>query len=186
MSNQTSTEPSVAQALNGVNATKVVGSDLVATASKAAFVAIGQLAVVMARSLEHQQVRLADIQTLLLPPVLSGQYAIATDNKTATGVTIPVAAVLWAHVSPDVDRRLSLANEPPKLLRQDWTSGAIPWLIDAFGEPRASSRLLGTVLQARFARSGLRAMLRNPDGSYRMEVLAHKTATPEHQRASSG
>ncbi|TDN21111.1 toxin-activating lysine-acyltransferase, partial [Lactobacillus crispatus] len=48
----------------------------------------------------------------------------------------PYAAALWAKVSPEVDRRLSVDKTLPlRLAADEWQSGDILWIIDAVGHP---------------------------------------------------
>ncbi|WP_346891459.1 toxin-activating lysine-acyltransferase [uncultured Roseibium sp.] len=52
------------------------------------------------------------------------------------GLTVPLALVLWAKVSEEVDRKLEAqkkAGAPLRLAPVDWTSGDIPWLVLSVG-----------------------------------------------------
>ncbi len=56
---------------------------------------------------------------------------------------MPIAVVLWARVSSEVDRRLSdTENETTALNINEWRSGNIPWIIEAIGERKALGKLL--------------------------------------------
>ena len=68
--------------------------------------ALTQIIGVLLRSQHYRQYRLADLEWLVIPPVLAGQYRIG-EVKTKEGASMPAAIVLWAKVSPEVDARLA-------------------------------------------------------------------------------
>lgn len=79
---------------------------------------------------------LADLEWLVVPPVLLGQCM--TMDVNANGRLTPVAAAFWALVLEDVDKRLSESEMVPIRLRPDeWRSGDILWLVDVVGDARA-------------------------------------------------
>jgi cytolysin-activating lysine-acyltransferase len=105
-----------------------------AALSKMISVSVGDIAVLMSRSAAHQHYTLADIEWLILPPVMLGQFYVAEAQDEANGFRAPVALITWARVSPDVDRRLSeTAGQPPQLTPEEWACGDIVWLIDVVG-----------------------------------------------------
>ena len=95
-----------------------------------------QIIGVLMRSEHYKHYTLGDLEWLVVPPMLAGQYRIG-EAKPKDGGSIPVAVVLWARVSADVDKRLEQIGRAPIRLRPDeWTSGDILWLVHAAGEPR--------------------------------------------------
>lgn len=68
-------------------------------------IAPGQIVSLLMRSTHHKQHSLADLEWLLLPAVLSGQFRIAHAQAQPNGPHSPVAAALWASVSSEVDQR---------------------------------------------------------------------------------
>ena len=83
-----------------------------------------------------------------LPPVLAGQFYVTEAVHKEQGFRAPVAAVTWAQVSGDVDRRLADAIERPIRLRPDeWTSGENFWIVDVAGHPPALSAALAQLRQ---------------------------------------
>jgi len=100
-------------------------------------VAFAQIVSVLARSPAHKFFTLADLEWLVIPPLMTGQYAVAEAKAQAEGPAVPVAIVLWAKVSSEVDTRLCENLAVPIRLRPDeWRSGEIPWLVDAVGDAR--------------------------------------------------
>ena len=108
-----------------------------AALSKMISVSVGDIAVLMSRSAAHRHYTLADIEWLILPPVMLGQFYVAEAQHEANGFRAPIALVTWARVSPEVDRRLTdNAGQPPRLAPEEWASGDIVWLIDVVGAQR--------------------------------------------------
>ena len=98
--------------------------------------AFTQIIGVLMRSEHYKHYTLGDLEWLVVPPMLAGQYRIG-EAKPKTGGSIPVAVVLWARVSAEVDQRLTQIGRAPIRLRPDeWTSGDILWLVHAAGAPR--------------------------------------------------
>ena len=125
--------------------------------------AFTQIISLMMRDPKYRGIRLSDLEWLVLPAVVSGQWQIAhgvatkpdagagaeakpnqpnpnqpnpnQPNPNQPNFAFPVAAALWARVSPEVDARLSQGLDKPIVLKaEDWTSGTIVWLIAIVGE----------------------------------------------------
>jgi hemolysin-activating ACP:hemolysin acyltransferase len=76
-----------------------------------------------------------------------------------------MAAVLWAMVSEDVDRRLSAElDKPIRLQASEWRSGTIPWIVAALGEPNTTGQLLGQLSKTVFKDRPAKLRTRGPDG----------------------
>jgi hemolysin-activating ACP:hemolysin acyltransferase len=106
-----------------------------AAMSKLISASIGDICVVMAKSPAYKFHTLADIEWLVLPAVLSGQFFVGAYASVDRGHTAPAAVVTWARVSDEVDRRLATTTEPNKRLKpEEWISGDHYWLIDVAGD----------------------------------------------------
>jgi hemolysin-activating ACP:hemolysin acyltransferase len=127
---------SVATASLGAKA-PVAPTDAVkkARSSRGIVHAYGAIITVLSRSKRHRNRTLAEIEEAVVPAVLSGQYSLAEARHDNSGVVRPVAAVLWASVSEDVDRRLAM-DEAARLRSSDWMSGKIVWIVEAVGDTR--------------------------------------------------
>jgi hemolysin-activating ACP:hemolysin acyltransferase len=89
------------------------------------------------RSPAHRHYTLADLEWSLLPALALGQFMTA-ETQLPDGQAVPVAMVLWAKVSAEVDARLSSAPRYPiRLHPNEWRSGEVIWIVDAVGEPKA-------------------------------------------------
>ena len=92
---------------------------------------------------EYKSYALADLEWFVLPPIMAGQFSVATAQSKTNGSTAPVGLVLWARVSPEVDRRLSGSpGQRIKLSPKEWTSGDILWIIAAAGDQRIVQGML--------------------------------------------
>jgi hemolysin-activating ACP:hemolysin acyltransferase len=105
--------------------------------------AFTQVVSLLIRSPLHKHMSIADLEWMVFPPLLSGQFRIANIGSKKTGTKLPAAVVLWASVSAEVDKKLSENAAAPLRLRPDeWRSGDIIWLVEAAGDPRVVSKLL--------------------------------------------
>ncbi|MEO1694722.1 MAG: toxin-activating lysine-acyltransferase [Pseudomonadota bacterium] len=118
--------------------------------------AFGDIVNVLMRTETFRELSLADLDWLVLPALQTGQFALAhgdprpadTRNSEAADAkkpNIPIAVVLWAFVSDEVDGRLRKSAAEPilKLEATEWRSGDIPWIVAAGGVPDALRATLG-------------------------------------------
>jgi hemolysin-activating ACP:hemolysin acyltransferase len=150
--------------------------------------AFAQIVSLLMHSSRYKHYTLADLEWLVLPPLLSGQCGVAEAKSKENGVSIPVAVALWASVSPEVDRRLSENLAAPVRLRPDeWRSGDILWLVDAIGDRRVIPGFLKQLSENTFKGRTVKIRGRGSDGKPVIQSLdaAIKTApapAPTEQR----
>jgi hemolysin-activating ACP:hemolysin acyltransferase len=126
-------------------------SQLRALSSMRQSVAFAQIVTVLMRSPRYRHYTLGDLEWLVVPPLLTGQYTVANTSLKQNGVTVPVAIALWASVSAEVDNKLSENLHLPIRLRPDeWRSGDVLWLIEAVGDSRAVPQLLKQLVETTF------------------------------------
>ncbi len=114
-------------------------------------VAFTRITAVLMRSNPYRHSSLSDLEWLVLPPIMTGQFAIL--DAQVNGQTVPVALALWASVSAEVDQRLSDPTLPTLRLKPDeWRSGEILRLIDAVGDGNAIPHLLQRLNEGPFAK----------------------------------
>ena len=112
-----------------------------AAASQRLLLSFGQIVSVLARSPQFRTLPLSEIEGLVGPAIMAGQFLVA--EALSNGAVAPVAVALWANVSDEVDRRLSENLEQAiRIEPKDWRSGDIPWLILLAGDRRAITPLL--------------------------------------------
>jgi cytolysin-activating lysine-acyltransferase len=135
-------------------------------------VALTQIIGVLMRSQHYRHYTLGDLDWLVIPPVLAGQYRLGEVKAKNDGATLPVAVLLWAKVSPDVDARLTQSDTPTiRLSPEEWTSGDILWLTHAAGEPRFVRHLLKQISETTFKGLQVKTRARGEDGKVVVQLL---------------
>jgi hemolysin-activating ACP:hemolysin acyltransferase len=137
---------------------------------------LGQIVAVLMRSPQHKHYSLADLEWLVLPAVLSGQFRIAQAQQAAA--VAPVGVVLWASVSADVDRRLSDLSAPARLRPDEWRSGDVPWLMELVCDTRAQQALLKELGDGVFKGRSVKMRMRGADGKVQVGTLQGAARTP--------
>ncbi len=129
----------------------------------------GSITRVLAGSLRHQSIPLAELKWLVAPATLTGQYAIgegALDPSRPDSPIGPVAVVMWGRLSEEVDRQLMQApNAPLRLNPEHWQSGDIPWILDAVGSKPVVDRIISELLVTQFKGKALKIRMPADDGS---------------------
>lgn len=146
--------------------------------SQRVLLALGEIMSVLMRSRVYRATALADIHDMVTPAVSCEQYLIARAYSAANGLTVPVAAALWARVSQAVDKRLTEQVEgPTQLAPAEWTSGDIPWLIAYLGDPGAINPMLEVLQNKTLGGKVLKVRTRDADGRFVTRAF-NPVATP--------
>jgi cytolysin-activating lysine-acyltransferase len=109
------------------------------------------MAMMMLPRYRHQS--LADLQHLVLEPLIRDRIAIAYPGSTDDAQLADISGVaIWASVSEDVDaairEQIKAGTFPLKLKAEDWTSGDINWLIDVIApNQRATASVIANFKQ---------------------------------------
>jgi len=125
-------------------------------------VTLGQIVTILMRSPQHRERPLADLEWLVLPAILSGQFRVAQAQQSGTAV--PVGVALWASVSTPVDQRLSDLSAPWRLQPDEWRSGDIPWLVEFVADNSTQQALLKHLGETVFKGRGVKMRVRDADG----------------------
>jgi hemolysin-activating ACP:hemolysin acyltransferase len=134
--------------------------------------AVGEIVILMVRSPRHGDHKLSDLRWKVLPAVRTGQYALIKAQSKSHGLTAPVAAVLWARVSAEVDQRLSdKLDEPIRLGPREWKSGDIVWLVDAIGDDRGIAALVQRLRASEWKDKPVKARVTDADGHVKVRVI---------------
>ena len=122
--------------------------------------AFAQVVAVLMRDPGFRNLRLADLEWMVLPPIMAGQFRLAQmpapppkgekpagegkDQAGAgPGVLVPVAVALWARVSANTDKALQgNLDKQARLHPADWASGDNIWLIAVAGDKRAIPKFI--------------------------------------------
>ena len=136
-----------------------------------------QIVAVLMRDANFRKMRLADLEWLVLPPVMAGQYRLAQapspvgrvkgkDGSEQGGVLVPVAVALWARVSDGIDKALSESLDKPVRLRpNEWASGDNIWLMAVAGDQRAVPKFLEQLAKTEFKGQRVKMRVRGPDNT---------------------
>lgn len=118
-------------------------STTAATSKNIAMQRLGEIATVFMQSPQHRQMTLAGVEALIVPAIAAGQFMIAEGKINETASKVPIGAVIWAEVSPDVDGRLNTQLEQPvRLQANEWSSGDHIWIVEAVGDSNAIELLM--------------------------------------------
>ena len=138
-----------------------------------------QVVAVLMRDARFRNLKIADLEWLVLPAVMAGQFRLghmgrpSEPDKGQQGVAIPAALALWARVSPEVDKALSENLDKQVRLRPDqWTSGDSVWLMALAGDPRAVPPFLKQLTEREFKGRQVKMRLRGPDGKVSVKDVA--------------
>jgi cytolysin-activating lysine-acyltransferase len=125
---------------------------LIAAAREQLHARVGQIALALAVEPRYRHQTLADLQALVLEPLLRSRIAIAMaggkDEDPVGAATAGIA--FWASVSDEVDAKIREQIKagvfPVRLKPQEWASGDKAWLLDVI----APSRKLASMVLANF------------------------------------
>jgi cytolysin-activating lysine-acyltransferase len=138
-----------------------------------------QVVAVLMRDANFRQLRLADLEWLVLPPIMAGQFSLAQapsplgrGQKGEGGVLVPVAVALWARVSDAIDKTLSESlDQPVRLGPADWASGDNIWLMAVAGDRRAVPKFLEELAKGEFKGQRVKMRVRGPDNTVVVRTL---------------
>ncbi len=144
-----------------------------AAAIKLVSAAFGQVVSVLMRAPHYKHYSLADLEWMVVPAMVTGQFSIVEAQSRKNGLSAPVCVVLWASVSHDVDQRLSSApGEPIRLKPNEWRSGDVLWVIDAIGDARAVTAVLKRLRENEWQGRTVKLRTRGKDGKAMIRELA--------------
>ncbi len=152
-----------------------------AIAAKQVAASFGEIVMLLMRSPTEKFHSLQDLEWLIAPALVRGQFALADAQSKETGVVMPVGAVLWALVSAEVDKRLTEKTEEPiRLLPDEWRSGDIPWIILTAGDSKVVGGLLQQMTKAMFKEKPAKIRVKGQDGKVVVGRLEVSPDGPSH------
>lgn len=154
---------------------------------------LSQVVAVLMRDPSYRALPIGDLEWLVLPPVMAGQFRIgqtraATGNAPGEqgGILLPVAVALWARVSDEIDHRLSTTLDTQARIKPDqWASGKHLWLMAVGGEPRMMPRFLAELRDRDFAGQDVKIRFRDKDGKVEIKTLAEIAGSAASTAAAS-
>ena len=113
----------------------------------------GKVAMAMMMLPRYRNQTLADLQHLILEPLMRDRVAIAyPGGEKATALSDIAGVAIWASVSEDVDGRIreqvQAGTFPIRLKAEDWNSGDINWLLDVIApDQRTTANVIANFKQ---------------------------------------
>jgi hemolysin-activating ACP:hemolysin acyltransferase len=148
-----------------------------AIASKHLMASFGEIVAVLMRTPQFRAMPLSELEGLVMPALMTGQFLVAEAQSKSNGFLTPIAAALWATVSEDVDRRLSEnPDQPFRLAASEWKCGPIPWMIAVIGDQRVIKPMLKQLQETTLKGRPFKMRVKGNDG--RM-VVSTLSAIPE-------
>ena len=148
-----------------------------AAVSKHLLLSFGEIVSVLMRSPQFRGMPLQEVEALVVPAVMSGQFLVAEAQSKSKGFVTPVAIALWASVSAEVDQRLGQDLEKPfRLAPNEWRSGDISWLITIAGDGRIISPMLKQLQETTLKGKPLKMRVKGKDGKVTVGTFAPNAA----------
>jgi len=141
-------------------------------ASTSMWATVGEIAVVYSRSPALNHYALADMEWLILPAVLNGQFYVVKAMNDWTGLRAPSAVATWAFVSPEVDARL--LSDPSHHIRVgpgEWKCGEIGWIVGWGGDPPGVAAAIAWLKAGPFKDRNAKIVVRELSGLSHVAML---------------
>ncbi|KEQ52875.1 toxin-activating lysine-acyltransferase [Sphingobium chlorophenolicum] len=113
----------------------------------------GKVAMAMMMLPRYRSQTLADLQHLVLEPLMRDRVAIAYPGGDKAGPLADIAGLaIWASVSEEVDAKIreqvQAGTFPIRLKAEDWSSGSINWLLDVIApDQRTTANVIANFKQ---------------------------------------
>jgi hemolysin-activating ACP:hemolysin acyltransferase len=131
----------------------------------------GKIAVVLLASPRHKALPLGDVFAQLMPCIAANQYVVAGAKLEGRDVADPIAVVMWACVSDEVDSRMSgLAAAPVALAQHEWSCGPHIWIIDAIGPAKVIEAMISQLAAGPLKDRPVKLRRRNPQGQITVDT----------------
>lgn len=137
--------------------------------------AFSSIVAVLMRDANYRHLKIAALEHLVVPAVLSGQWRIA-HAPAPSAVTlskhemnkipmVPVGTALWASVSDEVDRKLTESLDKRLVLSAgEWCSGSNLWLIAIAGSKAALPKFMQQLRDGEFKGKRVKMCARDGKG----------------------
>lgn len=113
----------------------------------------GKVVMAMMMLPRYRSQTLADLQHLVLEPLMRDRVAIAYPSGDKAGPLADVAGLaIWASVSEEIDTKIreqvQAGTFPIRLKAEDWNSGNINWLLDVIApDQRTTANVIANFKQ---------------------------------------
>ncbi len=131
---------------------------------------LGQIVALLSRAPGVQDLPIATVRTAVIPGVAIGQFLLGEGHNHKTGQSGPLAAVMWANVSPQTDA--AIAEDRGQLLRlteSQWREGDITWITLAIGEQNLLRQMIEQLRTTTFKGRPVKVFASGADGPVVLE-----------------
>lgn len=151
MSNKKTTEAPNASSQNGD------ASSQSSTATPNRVTAIGHAIWLMSRSTLHKHLMVTDIEWLLLPPIMLGQFHMWQNQGR------PLGFASWAYFGEEQEERIAQKGIR-RLMPTDWKSGESLWLIDFVAPFDGQAEMVKELREKVFPGKTMKMLQAKPEG----------------------
>jgi hemolysin-activating ACP:hemolysin acyltransferase len=167
-----SMEPATAGVATGSIDPEKVAMARRAVAGKLAVAAFGEIVSILMRSPQYMGYTLGDLEWLVTPAVLNRQFSLVQMRRQETGPSAPVAVVMWASVTPEIEQKIiSNLGQPLRLSPKQRKSGDRHWITDVAGDQRVIATVMQNLRQTAFKGAPVKTVTRSADGQTRVVQL---------------
>ncbi|MBF0268902.1 MAG: toxin-activating lysine-acyltransferase [Alphaproteobacteria bacterium] len=117
---------------------------------------LGDVVWLMTQSPNHKHLFIADLEWLVLPPVMLRQF------RLVRGKDKPQAFVTWAMLNEEAEQRLMAGHT--RLRPSDWNAGDRAWIVDLVAPFGGQEAVLKEIKQRLFADKPLKLLQPGKDG----------------------
>lgn len=117
---------------------------------------LGEIAWVFSQERSHRYMFIADLEWLVMPAVLAGQYRIFRSEEG------PVGVALWAYLSETAEKRI--AEGLGRIAPAEWRSGNNLWIIDLIAPFGGDEKMIDEMKKTVFRGLSFKYHKVTPDG----------------------
>lgn len=125
--------------------------------------ALGGIVWLFAQTPMHRHLFIADLEWMVMPPILLGQFRLFRANERPAGLA------LWAYLSDEAEARLNAGAG--KLKPEEWKSGPHLWLVDVIAPFGGAEEMLADLRANVFPTTPFKLHRTGADGVRRVEVI---------------
>jgi hemolysin-activating ACP:hemolysin acyltransferase len=136
------------------------------------FLIFGRIVSFLATIKQFEGTKIRSIKELVFPAIIQGKAMIVDPPTNSAPTSEPLAVILWASVSKDVDTKLSnCLNGIPKLKINDWNSGDILWIIFCAGDKNVIEASTRHITKIMHKDKSIKIHNKNKDGLWKVESI---------------
>jgi cytolysin-activating lysine-acyltransferase len=125
--------------------------------------ALGEIVWLFSTSPAHRYLFLADLEWMVMPPILLGQF------RLFRALERPAGLALWAYLSDEVEARLNAGIG--KLKPEEWNCGPHLWLVELIAPLGGADEMLADLAANVFKDQCFKLHRTGPDGVRRTVLM---------------